>query len=115
MAKDHSVVHLHTLPSSGDHFLFSAFTCSTLVIVGVIGDPSESGVLSWLGTILWYIFTGFWVLPIFWISKPINSIWFMVCRFHGCDETGYKYVDTDHEGSADSIEQSLCPYLYDST
>lgn len=45
---------------------------------GVVSDPSESGILPWLGVILSYIFTGFWVLPIFWISKPINSIWFQV-------------------------------------
>ena len=44
----------------------------------MVSDPSESGILPWLGIILSYTFTGFWVLPIFWISKPINSIWFQV-------------------------------------
>ena len=47
-------------------------------LLGVISDPSQSGALDWLGTILWYMFTGLWVLPVFWISKPINSIWFQV-------------------------------------
>ena len=47
-------------------------------LTGIISNPSESGILQWLGTILSYIFNGFWVLPVFWISKPINSIWFQV-------------------------------------
>ena len=47
-------------------------------VTGIISNPSESGILQWLGTILSYIFNGFWVLPVFWISKPINSIWFQV-------------------------------------
>ena len=56
-----------------------------LVSTGVISDPSESGILPWLGVILSYTFTGFWVLPIFWISKPINSIWFQV----SCGRVGF--------------------------
>lgn len=52
--------------------------CLSLIPTGIISDPSQSGILQWLGTILSYVFTGFWVLPVFWISKPINSIWFQV-------------------------------------
>ena len=54
------------------------------LFLGIIGDPSKSGVMTSMGTVLWYIFTGFWVLPIFWISKPINSIWFQACGVCVC-------------------------------
>jgi etoposide-induced 2.4 mRNA len=48
------------------------------MIYGVVisSPPSESHLLQWLATILHYLFTGLWVLPVFWISKPINVIWF---------------------------------------
>lgn len=55
--------------------------CWYFVTAGMISDPTESSILPWLSIILSYIFTGFWVLPIFWISKPINSIWFQVSMF----------------------------------
>jgi hypothetical protein len=43
----------------------------------VISSPAtESHLLHWLATFLHYLFTGLWVLPVFWISKPINVIWF---------------------------------------
>lgn len=45
----------------------------------IISSPaSESNLLQWLSTILQYMFTGFWVLPVFWMSKPINGMWFQV-------------------------------------
>ena len=45
----------------------------------VIYSPAtESHLLQWLATFLQYLFTGLWVLPVFWISKPINVIWFQV-------------------------------------
>lgn len=61
----------------GEKLLHDSIT-NKLVATGIISDPSESGILPWLGVILSYTFNGFWVLPIFWISKPINSIWFQV-------------------------------------
>lgn len=53
-----------------------------ITCAGLISDPSESGVLQSMSTILRYTFTGLWVLPVFWVSKPINSIWYQVYRLH---------------------------------
>jgi hypothetical protein len=38
----------------------------------------EGGVASQVGYLLWYLFAGLWVLPLFWISKPLNAFWFQV-------------------------------------
>ena len=46
-------------------------------VYSTLVSPSETGIFKWLTTVLWYVFTGFWVLPLSWISKPINTIWFM--------------------------------------
>ncbi|XP_065837992.1 etoposide-induced protein 2.4 homolog [Oscarella lobularis] len=32
---------------------------------------------SWVVTVIQYLFSAFWVLPLFWLSKPINSLWFL--------------------------------------
>lgn len=59
-----------------DYLLLPAIQSIAGLAYGMVSNSSESGILAWLGTILWYTFTGFWVMPLFWISKPINSIWF---------------------------------------
>ena len=31
-----------------------------------------------MGPLLSYLFSAFWVLPLYWLSKPLNSLWYQV-------------------------------------
>ncbi|KXJ24974.1 Etoposide-induced protein 2.4 [Exaiptasia diaphana] len=43
----------------------------------VSGSTSQhSNVWFWMGPALSYVFGALWVLPLFWLSKPLNSLWF---------------------------------------
>lgn len=45
----------------------------------VSGSSSQhSNVWFWMGPALSYVFGALWVLPLFWLSKPLNSLWFQV-------------------------------------
>ena len=32
----------------------------------------------WMGPFLSYLFSALWVLPLYWLSKPLNSLWYQV-------------------------------------
>lgn len=43
------------------------------------GNPQQSLWLwRWMGPFLSYLFSAFWVLPLYWLSKPLNSLWYQV-------------------------------------
>ncbi|KAL9963840.1 hypothetical protein ACROYT_G027390 [Oculina patagonica] len=50
------------------HFIFNALSG---------GTPQQSLWLwRWMGPFLSYLFSALWVLPLYWLSKPLNSLWY---------------------------------------
>ncbi|XP_022798310.1 etoposide-induced protein 2.4 homolog [Stylophora pistillata] len=52
---------------------FTHFIFNTLV-----GSAPHQGLWlwRWMGPLLSYLFGALWVLPLFWLSKPLNSLWY---------------------------------------
>jgi len=50
------------------HFIFNVLS----------GSTSHQGlwVWQWMGPFLSYLFSALWVLPLYWLSKPLNSLWY---------------------------------------
>lgn len=100
-----------------DYVVLPAIQYVAGFIYGIISDPSQSGILQWLSTILWYLFTGFWVLPVFWISKPINSIWFQDIASTVFQETEKqkqsKKKRTKTQQASQSLSQSISRFIAD--
>lgn len=59
----------------------SLATIFTILFIDVVsrGNPQQSLWLwRWMGPFLSYLFSAFWVLPLYWLSKPLNSLWYQV-------------------------------------
>ena len=57
----------------------SLATTFTILFIDVVsrGNPQHSLWLwRWMGPFLSYLFSAFWVLPLYWLSKPLNSLWY---------------------------------------
>ena len=39
---------------------------------------SQNVVWNWMAPALSYIFRAFWVIPLFWLTKPLNNLWYQV-------------------------------------
>ena len=53
----------------------------TYLFVGLISGDSaleSSYVWYWMRPAVSCLFGALWVLPLYWISKPLNSLWFQV-------------------------------------
>jgi hypothetical protein len=81
----------------------------------VISSPAtESHLLHWLATFLHYLFTGLWVLPVFWISKPINVIWFQDIASAALNESQkLKKTKSQQSSSSQSVSQSISRFIAD--
>ncbi|CAI7997609.1 Etoposide-induced protein 2.4 homolog [Geodia barretti] len=81
----------------------------------VISSPAtESHLLQWLATFLHYLFTGLWVLPVFWISKPINVIWFQDIASAALNESQkLKKTKSQQQSSSQSVSQSISRFIAD--
>lgn len=44
-------------------------------------SSSDSIVWLWIEPIMSYTFGSLWVIPLFWLSKILNSLWFLVSAF----------------------------------
>ena len=61
--------------------IFIIMTIDTLV-----GNAHHQGLWlwRWMGPLLSYLFSALWVLPLFWLSKPLNSLWYQVTFYLCC-------------------------------
>ncbi|EDO43520.1 predicted protein, partial [Nematostella vectensis] len=62
-------------------FLFENYIIPTLQFlteaIFMSGDSTQhSSIWFWMGPALSCVFGALWVLPLFWLSKPLNSLWF---------------------------------------
>ncbi|XP_033730946.1 etoposide-induced protein 2.4 homolog [Pecten maximus] len=68
---------------NGGIFLMSIFLFNhmllpivQLIIAGIFGGSGNNSVWGWIGPILSWTFSALWILPIFVLSKVVNSLWF---------------------------------------
>ena len=47
--------------------------------IELFGKALQQSALEWMETLISYVFTGLWLLPMFVICTPINNLWFRVC------------------------------------
>ncbi|XP_060067411.1 etoposide-induced protein 2.4 homolog [Ylistrum balloti] len=47
-----------------------------LIIAGIFGGSGSNSVWNWIGPILSWTFSALWILPIFVLSKVVNSLWY---------------------------------------
>ena len=65
IAFDHVVIPLL-------HFFINTFMSLLL------GDEQQSEPqVGFIVSLVWYLFSALWVLPLFWLNKPISSLWFL--------------------------------------
>jgi hypothetical protein len=60
------------------------FINSTLIETISGSETTQSLMWKWMVPALSYIFRAFWVIPLFWITKPLNSLWYQVCTCRRC-------------------------------
>ncbi|XP_069115412.1 etoposide-induced protein 2.4 homolog [Argopecten irradians] len=68
---------------NGGIFLMSIFLFNhvlmpvvQMIIAGIFGGSGNNSVWAWIGPILSWTFSALWILPIFVLSKVVNSLWF---------------------------------------
>lgn len=50
-----------------------------LFIETITGSETAQNLMwKWMVPALSYIFRAFWVIPLFWLTKPLNSLWYQV-------------------------------------
>ena len=54
---------------------------STFILFAVLLTNKSDGVAwMWIEPIMSYTFGSLWVIPLFWLSKILNSLWFLVSK-----------------------------------
>ncbi|XP_064395122.1 etoposide-induced protein 2.4 homolog [Halichondria panicea] len=95
-----------------DYVLLPVIQIMANFVFSFVRGSSDSEDVSLLGLVTWYMFTGLWVLPVFWISKPINSIWFQdiaSAAFKGSNQRS----KTKKSESSSSLSQSISRLIAD--
>ncbi|XP_019856920.1 PREDICTED: etoposide-induced protein 2.4 homolog isoform X1 [Amphimedon queenslandica] len=69
-----------------EHVVLPVVLLLTSWTLGLFGKDLTSEQLSWLESLLSYTFTGLWMLPMFLICTPINSIWFREIAIEANDQ-----------------------------
>ncbi|XP_031566522.1 etoposide-induced protein 2.4 homolog [Actinia tenebrosa] len=61
-----------------ESYIIPALQWLTHLVFELVSGSSthHSSVWYWMGPALSYVFGALWVLPLFWLSKPLNSLWF---------------------------------------
>ena len=81
----------------------------SLSVILTSKSSNESVVWLWIEPIMSYTFGSLWVIPLFWLSKILNSLWFLVSLF--IVACYYHYFEAGCAKVCNKFDMAYCMYF----